>query len=177
MNQVDRSFERVRGRPCWGVKRGYASFLTLEFGEPHLEIREPRSLGRDASRRVREGLARRLATVHGEWHLWIYYCDWVVHKGDVVVGDSSSARRIDRAAGFLNGQKLLSVTLRSRGARTQFEFDLGGRLETIPFDRKSEQWLLYEPSGKVLTLRADRKISYMNGDADPQTEQWRNLAV
>src|SRR5215217_5037296 len=125
MNQIERSFKRFRGKPCWGVKRGYGSFLTFEFGKPRLEIREPKSLGSSASGRLRESYSRRLATVHGDWHLWIYCCDWVVRKGDVVIGDSSSARRVDRAAAFLDGQKLLSATLRPRGARTHFEFDLG----------------------------------------------------
>jgi hypothetical protein len=55
-----------------------------------------------------------------------------------------------------------------------FEFDLGGRLETRPRDRKSEQWLLYTPSGKVLTLRADKRFKFTQGDGS-EREQWQSL--
>lgn len=177
MNQINRSFEPLYGKPCWGVQRGYGSFLTMEFGRPHLQTREPQVALTHLSRRVRASLARRLAIVHGDWHLWIYCCDWVVRHGAKVIGDSSSARRIDRAVVFLNGQKLSSVGFRGQGASTLFRFDLGGELETNPFDRKSEQWLLYEPSGMVLVLRADRRLSYANGQTRPDAERWRKLVV
>jgi hypothetical protein len=178
MNQLDRSFNSIRGKPCWGVKRGYAGFLTLEFGKPHLSIQEPAAVTPTwGSAQQRKRWARRVVTVRGQWHLWIHSCDWLVRNGSQVVGDSTSARRMDRAANFLNGQKLIAAQLARRGARTVFEFDLGGQLETKPFDRMGEQWLLFEPSGKVLTLRADRKFAYASGGADPKTEQWRSLAV
>ncbi len=177
MNQVERSLSQLRGKACWGVRRGYGSFLTMEFGKPRLTTREPQSAPADASRRVRRSLARRLVRVHGQWRLWIYCCEWVVTKGDVVIGDWSSSHRIDRAADFLDGQKLQSAAVRPRGARTRFEFDLGGVLETKPFDRTREQWLLYEPSGKVLSLRADRKFAYGNGDNALRSEHWHSLAV
>jgi hypothetical protein len=64
----------------------------------------------------------------------------------------------------------------ARGARTRFGFDLGGELETVPFDRTSEQWSLYEPTGKVLALRADRCISYVRNETRPNAERWRKLA-
>jgi hypothetical protein len=56
--------------------------------------------------------------------------------------------------------------------RSVFEFDLGGRLETKPYDRTSEQWLLYEPNGDVLAVRADRKYSYGPGDRHPSKVRW-----
>jgi hypothetical protein len=91
-----------------------------------------------------------------------------------VVGDWTAPRRIDRAARELNGQKLLDVRVNPRGARTRFVFDLGAELETKAYDRSSEQWLLYEPDGHVLTWRADRKCQY--GPASRPPEQWRSLA-
>lgn len=43
---VEDIFRRCYGLPCWGVTGGgYGTFLTLEFGRPSLEVREPRLLG------------------------------------------------------------------------------------------------------------------------------------
>src|SRR5688572_28222094 len=139
MNQIESSFTRLGGERCWGVKRGYGSFLTLEFGSAHLVIREPRAPDGDVSRSIRELFARRLVRARGRWHLWIYCCDWRVSSDGAVVGGSTSARRIDRAARELNGQKLLDVIIAPRGSRARFLFDLGAELETRPFDRSRER--------------------------------------
>lgn len=170
------TLRRLYGLPCWGVQRGYGSFLTLEFGHPHLRIREPFPTD-SASRRLQELAAKRLIRPAGDFHLWIYACDWAVFEGSRLVGDSGTRRRIDRAASYLNGQKLLSAQLILRGMRTILEFDLGGRLETKSYDRKSVQWLLYEPQGKVLTVRADKRYSYGPGDRPADQERWREIEV
>jgi hypothetical protein len=136
-----------------------------------LRLREPyRSSAK--SKRVRAAAAARLATVHGDWHLWIYCCDWAVFEGERLVGDSRSKQSIDRAARFLDGQRLVKAWVVPRGMRSVFEFDLGGRLETKPSDRAREQWLLYEPNGNVLAIRADRKYSYGPGERHPSAERW-----
>jgi hypothetical protein len=158
--------------PCWGVKRGQGSFLTLEFGEPHLLIREPVQTT-STSPRVRRTLARRHVYVAGEWHLWLYCCNWRLLSGARVVGDSSAVRRVERAARHLDGQRLLGVSLRPRGARTRFIFDLGATLETWPYDRTSEQWHLYTPDGRVLTFRADRKYAVTKANETALTSAWR----
>jgi hypothetical protein len=171
MNQIDRTVAALRGKPAWGVKKGYASFLTLEFGEPRLIVREPIRSSIAHSARVRRSLERRHVYVKGQCHLWIYMCDWKVTSGGRLIGDSTSGRRISRAAQFIDGQALTDIILPPRGARTRFVFDLGGVLETRPFDRGSEQWLLFEPSGHVLTFRVDRQYSY--GDAKKHSAKWR----
>src|ERR1700730_15266743 len=55
----DRIFKMLYGKPCWNVKPGYGSFLTLEFGKPHLQIHEPRKPRPDASLTVGSLLSRR----------------------------------------------------------------------------------------------------------------------
>jgi hypothetical protein len=163
MRLVQKAFAPLAALPCWGVKRGHGTFLTFEFGDPVLEIREPITPKEATSKEVLRLLRRRLAYPKGQWHLWVYCCAWSVREGTREVGDWSSNARIDRAAAFLNGQKLTTVNFNSRGARTTFIFDLGGSLETRPYDRRGEQWLLYEPSGKVLVWRADRQYSHNLG--------------
>lgn len=164
---IAKAFSPLAPLPCWGVNRGHGSFLNFEFGEPSLVVREPIVTRPGVGARVRRTLARRGVHVRGQWHLWIYCCAWRVTEGEREVGDWSSNVRIDRSARFLNGQKLTSVALNARGSRTTFTFDLGGRMETQPYDRRSEQWYLYEPGGKVLSWRADRHYSHQPANQKP----------
>lgn len=172
----ERAFRPLYRLPCWNVQPGYGTFLILEFGEPHLSIREPRDASSDVSARLRKLFARRHVFVHGDWHLWIHSCEWTVHQDRTLVGDSTSNRRIKSAADVLDGQQLASFNFTLRGCRSSFVFDLGATLETWPYDRKGEQWLLYQPSGKVLRLRADKKYCHSSKDAAPNTERWRPIA-
>jgi hypothetical protein len=170
------SFARVYGKPCWGVKQGYGSFLTMEFGKPHLVIREPIVASAKASEKVRANLATRGAYVRGDWHLWIYCCTWeVLFNGKQVAHNESSDSRIVRAANFLNGQKLVRFSLVPRGTRCVFEFDLGGVLKTWPYSRTDEQWLLYEPTGTVLVLRADKRYSHSRSNRPEDQEKWKSI--
>lgn len=170
--QIEKILRRVYGKPCWGVSPGVGSFLTLEFGRPHLEIREPIIAGKSASTKVRELLARRAVHLHGEWHLWIYCCDWELRSGARRIGDSSTKLRIRRAAEFLDGQKLRGFSISRRKVNCVFEFDLGATLSTRPYDKRSEQWLLYEPSHKVLVLRADGRYQHRRSDKVKDTAEW-----
>ncbi len=170
--KFDHVFRDIYGMPGWNVHVGYGSFLTFEFGQPRLEIREPRQATFKVSLRLKRSLAQRHITIRGDWHLWIYCCDWYVCKGERIVGHSNTKRAAQRAATVLDGQKLVRYELAKRGARCIFEFDLGATLHTQPYDRISEQWMLYCPSGKVMTLRADRKFSFGPGDTPPDKTKW-----
>jgi hypothetical protein len=172
----ERAFAKLYGKPCWGVKQGHGSFLTMEFGKPHLEIREPIVASAKAPKTVRAGLARRGAYVDGDWHLWIYCCAWELLFNDKqLVHSESTDSRIVRAANFLNGQKLVRFSMVPRGTRCVFEFDLGGVLKTWPYSRTDEQWLLYEPTGKVLVLRADKRYSHHPANRPEDQSNWRSI--
>jgi hypothetical protein len=171
--QIERFFRKLYGKPCWGVRPGYGSFLTLEFGDPHLQVTESTVASSGAPAKVRKTLARRGVFVHGEWHLWIYCCDWEVLLGRKHIGDSSTKPRVCRAAAFLDGQKLTRFSISRRTARCVFEFDLGAILKTRPYDKDSERWLLYDPSHRVLALRADGRYQYMRSDAPRDQADWK----
>jgi len=173
--QIESVFKRIYGKPCWGVKPGFGSFLTLEFGKPHLEVREPIVANKAASPKVREELARRGVYVHGEWHLWIYCCDWEVLSGSKRIGDSSAKRKIRCAAEFLDGQELTRFSISPRKVSCVFEFDLGATLKTRPFDNESEQWFLYEPSHKFLSVRADGRYQYKRSDVPEGPGEWKPM--
>lgn len=175
MQIVERVFRPVFGRPCWQVQQGYGSFLTLEFGQPHLKVRNPEAPQPGDSPKIRRMKERRIARVYGDWHLWIYCCDWkIVQDGKEAAHSESAGARIRRAARDLDGQMLQQVVVIPRDGKTQFRFDLGGTLYTWPTDRKQEQWLLYEPSGQVLTMRGDGQYQY--GPGDVNVDEWHVLA-
>jgi hypothetical protein len=168
-------FRPVIGLPAWHVHRGHGSFLTLEFGQPHLRIYGPgpRTLQAD-----RLGPTRRLVVAKGEWHLWIYCCAWQVFQDDRLIAHSeSSDAEITDAPAVLNGQIIQTVSLAENTAQTTFTFDLGATLLTAPYgkDDEDEQWFLYEPGNTVLAVRADAQYmispkKHAAGDAT-----WRAL--
>ncbi len=170
------AFKKLYGKPCWGVRKGYGSSLQFNFGKPYLEIREPIIADRKSSQRVREVLARRSAAVRGDWLLWIYICDWeILRKGKRFLKSSSPEERIERVVGLLDGEKLVRFTLVPRGLHCIFEFDLGSVLKTKPYNRSHEQWLLYEPTGKVLTIRADKRYSHEPSNRPEIETNWKPI--
>lgn len=146
------------------MKQGFGSFLTLEFGEPHLCVREPRKPGPGSTPKHRKHYARRLVTLRGDWHLWIYGCDWAIYDRRKQIADSeASDRRIAQAAAILDGQALEKASIHYRG----------GRLVVKSWPPEYEAWLLYEPDERVLTLRADKTFSHVEGSTPPDSERWR----
>lgn len=164
---------------CWQARSGFGGFMTMEFGNPSLAIREPRAPKASDSPAVAKLVARRHVTVRGEWHLWIHSCAWKVLTGGKRIGHSNlkgtSKRPTDRAADELNGQKLMQVTVNPHTSATVFEFDLGSRLETRTYDDDREQWMLFEPSGNVFVLREKGLYSHHPGNTRPDDVKWQPL--
>ena len=171
MRRIRQSFRPVIGLPCWGVENGWGSFLTFEFGQPSLVIREP-YISDAPTKRVRARAAQRLVNPRGEWHLWIYCCAWQLTVDSKIVADWTTKARSKRAPGILNGQILTGIKPLKAGRGWEFEFDLGATLETTPTDRSSEQWMLYGPKDKVLTVRADKTYHYGVGTKPSKQERW-----
>lgn len=172
-------FEKLYNYPCWSVKQGYGSFITLEFGQPHLKIREPRDAVNTHSEMVKRALAKRLVTVCGEWHLWIYCCSWKIYLYDKFLAESESSRRkIQNALWDLDGQKLVNMELDNKTGDTTFLFDLGGRLKTTHYEGELyDLWHLYEPNGNILTIRNDGKFNYDSGYTPLDQEAWCSIEV
>jgi hypothetical protein len=183
MDQVREALEPLLGRPAWLVQRGYGSFVTMEFGEPAVEVGEPR-LRPLAIEGAPSRVMRRTAHVRGQWHLWIYCCLWsVLLDGTELAGSESSDVMISRALAVVNGQALSGVHVRPANGSTQFAFDLGCVLATHPAppgsydDEPVEQWMLYQwqPPDQVLAVRSDGtyQVSGLGQAADE--ERWLPL--
>jgi hypothetical protein len=125
-------FKPLVGEPAWDVSIGQGSFITLEFGHPHIRRTEPTAK-----------VPKRIVRVGGDWHLFVYCCDWQILDADRVIATSDGSKEeMNAAAKFLDGQILVKAT--DTGLGTLFEFDLGGMILTSPSrDEADDQWLLY----------------------------------
>jgi hypothetical protein len=166
-------FKKLYGKPSWNVRRGYGSFITFEFGKPKLEVLK--KLFKPTSWRK---YPHRYAHVKGEWHLWIYCCNWVIRQDGRKVGDDTSERKIDRGCSVLGGQYLTNVTVNSKNWQTDFYFDLGGHLQTKPFKNENkvfEMWTLRCPDGHWFALRDDGKFSHHPKNTPPNKKVWQSF--
>ena len=168
---IDKSFQPLYGQPCWGLHYQRQLNLSMNFGNPSLRIREPfhTNAKSDIGRQM---AARRCVTVSGEWWLWIYCCYWkLTSDGLPLATGSSSIRKIDRAMAQLDGQALVSVTVEPETGATRFVFDLGCVLHCRRFERDSdaELWMLYKPTGYVLSVHGNGAASHERGKSARKT--------
>lgn len=155
---LDRSVKRFFGEFCWEVTWTNLTNLSLEFGRPSTQvIREPRRSvsNKKESRRI---AGRRLVSVSGYWHLWVYFSHWrIIRSGVCLATGASSYRKKHLAMGDLKGQRLIDIRIIPATGATRFQFDLDTVLEVRRFSSRSEDelWLLYERDKYVRTLHGD----------------------
>ena len=156
------------GQLAWNVQRGVGTFLTMEFGESHLSVREPIVPKASVSPRVRRDLQRRRVFVVGDWHLWIQHADWKLKtmNGTLSSNHNIGTRR-DSVLLDLSGQRLVSVDVAPSTARWTLAFDLGGVLDIWPATYKAEElWGLHRWDGDIVGCRQDG--SYFRARAGAQ---------
>lgn len=160
------SFQSLYGKPCWGVRHDRQLNLSMNFGTPSLDIREP-YVTKFESEAAKSMASRRNVTVRGEWWLWIYCSYWrLTSDNRRLATGSSSARQIEWAIQQLDGQKLVSTVVNPESGATRFVFDLGCVLGCRRLERNSDQelWMLYKPSGYVLSMHGNGVISHQRGN-------------
>ena len=174
---LQRVFAPLIGLPAWCVRKSHGSFLTMEFGNPHLRIRQPMVASPNSSERVRQLLARRQILPCGEWHLWIYCCHWrVIHEEREIASSESSNPEIIDAARRIDGQLLTNVTADPTKGTSAFDFDLGAAIHTWPGDESDdEQWMLYQTGGDVFIYHADSHYSLGRGNEPSADAAWQEL--
>lgn len=149
-------FKPLLGQLAWGVRCGYGSFLTLEFGKPHIAVKEPIVASPGSSERVRRALRRRRVSAVGDWHLWIQYCEWKISVVDGSQDSRSVGISADECLLDLDGQRLVSMATGSLPNSWKFAFDLGGALEVWPsteYEATDDMWSLYGWNGDGGDLR------------------------
>jgi hypothetical protein len=143
--EVEALFRPLLGQKTWGVRQGWGSFVTLEFGLRHLEDRH----------------------FHGEWHLWLYQCDWMLRSQarpsrDEMANSESKRGLIPAAVGNLNGLELSAVSFDPDRMATDFVFQGDLHLICWPYpDAKSDEecWMLFLPDKQVASL-VDGVLNY-----------------
>jgi hypothetical protein len=175
VNPIAEAFAPILGVPSWLVTRGVGAFVTMEFGDPQLSIGQPRIRTVEVAAGSRRKVPTRDVTVHGSWHLWIYCCEWSLSlDGAELAHCESNDATIARGLSILGGQALTEVAVDGADGGSAFHFDLGCLLMTRPApagsysDEPVDQWMLFEATGTVLTVRSDGR--YMR---EPSTEQAR----
>jgi hypothetical protein len=172
--EIGRLVKPLLGIPTWKVFRSVGSMMTMQFGTPSLEVGDIRP--RVPTRGIEKfGPDKRRVYVKGEWNLRIECCDWRLLNEELLICHSESTDgAFADATYFLEGQSLCSISMFSGTAGTVFDFDLGGKLITMPYPKESkyDQWVLGMPDGRYLSIRADQKYSIHPGNAIPDTYEW-----
>jgi hypothetical protein len=137
----------------------------MNFGKPHLEVREPKTSTSDSAV-VRMLFAHRLVTVRGQWWLWMFCSRWTLSiAGLEPVRSSGSRRRIRQALRYLDGQRLIGIQVEPADGRTRLAFDLGATMSIRALDNSGEEdlWSLYKPDRRVLSVRGDGRYCICSG--------------
>lgn len=152
----------------WQVRRGHGSFLVMEFGNPHLSVREPVITSLGSPDKVRHNLQRRHIDVVGDWRLWVQYAEWTLtSRYGVLTNNDPDGSPSDECLRDLDGQRLLLV---GPGVKERFcalTFDLGGTLEMSPSASvPEEQWSLYGWEGDIVSYTHDGQLVFERANLD-----------
>lgn len=175
---ISRAFAPLIGLPAWQVRRGHGSFLTLEFGAPHLRNQDSIAPTLTVNGKVAALLRRRKITPRGEWHLWIYCCHWrVIVGGNETANSEAADADIAAAAKEIDWQILTSAAADPACGTSVFEFDHGAvTLQTRPYGTGGDtQWMLYMQSGDVFSYREDGSYSLGPASQAPEEQVWEPL--
>jgi hypothetical protein len=134
--EVEALFRPLLGQRAWGPKVGWGSFVTIEFGARHLERHH----------------------YHGDWHLWLYQCDWTLNSESHEMANSESRKgKMQAAIGNLNELELISVSFDQQKMATEFAFKDGLRLRCQPYadaEPNEQCWMLFTPDKNAASLAA-----------------------
>lgn len=122
----------------------------MEFGEPHLEVREPRAASSATSPRITRLFARRLVVIRGDWHLFIEFARWRLTSTHGQTSSDLPERSWRVVLNDLSGQRLVSAKGPALG-RLTLRFDLGAELEIGPDpDIDNDIWTLHHWRGDIV---------------------------
>ncbi len=137
LTRIQELINPLIGQKAWNVSLGVGSFLTFEFGEKVKKTDE--------------------RYAHGEWHLWIQFCEWILKEDKAVLAENESPRsEIRKMIPRLEGLRILSFKVNSFAETSiDFENEFSLQLKVSPFEEKGEDlWWLFMPDENVLKLNS-----------------------
>jgi hypothetical protein len=179
MNIVESSLQELFGIICWEPKWDCNLNLSINFGQPHLSISEPREV-KSKDETIRQTFRLRGVTLHGDWLFWVLSAYWKLSINDFGdVTGASTYRRKKMALARLEGQKLTYASVNPSTCATQLDFDLGARLSIrrTSIMSKGDIWSLYKPDGYVLSVRANGNYHDDPGDTNLEKIKWKPIVM
>ena len=157
---------QMKGELVWFVRLSADNVLMMNFGSPHLEVREPNSHNPANSQVVIDALERRIVTPTGRWHLAIWQPEWsVTTKFYACSRSDTSDEKINTTLRHLDGQKLTGIKQTDGDGAYSLEFDLGGSLQIGPpepsetdLENDEAQWTLFFESGDYINYTSTGKL-------------------
>ena|SRR5579872_5981249 len=164
MDRVRDLLKSLIGGIAWGVARGHGSVFHMEFGAPHLVVREPVAPKQARTAEATRALQRRSVYVRGDWSFWVDYGDWSLRtRGGEIDCTISAGSPADACLRDLEGQKLLSVGPGTKANSSILTFDLGAVLAIWPSaEIQDSQWSLHAWNGRIATFRHDGSLAFEN---------------
>lgn len=157
--EIRELLQQLLGELVWSAKRGHGTFITMEFGTPHLVVREPIK-SKSTTPQVVRHLARRHVSIHGDFSLFIWDSRWSISTKDQTVGLDTSENVVREVLRDLDGQRVTAVNFAE--ADTTLEFDLGITVRLgksiFPTEPKSDLWSLARFGSSSLSLLNDGSI-------------------
>jgi hypothetical protein len=147
MESLDDILATLIGKIAFSLKQSYGSFFFVEFGGPHLRLREPIEPKPEASEKAKTSLRRRRVHVVGTWSLFVQDCNWTLTNEQQSVCQADAPENMENLFRGVEGQYLISARIDHATKTCTLEFDLGASLKLWPRidrnpDPSEDQWRL-----------------------------------
>ena len=165
-SKVQELLLQMKGELVWFVRLSADNVLMMNFGSPHLRVREPNPHNPKNSQEVIDALERRIVTPSGRWRLAIWQPEWsVTTKFYACSRSDTSDEKINTTLRQLDGQKLTGIKQTDGDGAYSLEFDLGGSLQIGPPEpsgtdpeNDEAQWTLFFESGDYINYTSTGKL-------------------
>lgn len=166
------------GKIVWHPKHSTGSMISLEFGEPTMQVREPKTpsdTSKALSPLIQKKLLSRFVVLKGQYSLLFSECSWVLQlDGSEFAHSESSADLIGRSIEGLQGQKIVEIGCRiEKFLQFEFTFDLGLRILTKSLKSSDLHFDLFDNvANKILSVRGDGMVVFGDSDLEENELVW-----
>lgn len=184
--QLRKDLQKLTGLCCWDAKNTEFSWLSLNFGDPRLDIREPKdseTLAQYTSARIKLNKSLRHVWLRGDFWVWIDCCHWdIVFRGKKIAHSESRKSVMAKSMGKIDGQIIKKIEIFPDTAQTNFIFDLGGEIQMRRYEDLEDRplWHFYDDKAKnVYSFKDNGKIKFGPGNQVPPVPEYsiNNLII